>query len=99
MNDDESRLVRIEDKLDNLISQLHNLKIIDARQEIRIEQLAERVEQHGKTLERYFQRLETLENQPAKTALKLWGKIGSISLSVIVTAIITFVLVYFGVKK
>jgi chromosome segregation ATPase len=99
MGDEENRLARIEEKIDELISQFHKLENTDIRQEMRIEQLEGRVNSHGATLERYFERLETLENKPAKAALNMWGKIGSIALSVIVTAIVTFILVYTGVKK
>jgi hypothetical protein len=96
---DEDRLARIEKKLDNLIDQFHKLENTDTRQEMRIEQLEVRVDGHGQTLRRYFDRLETLEHKPARAALQMWGKIGSIALSVVVTAIITLILVYIGVKK
>jgi predicted nuclease with TOPRIM domain len=99
MDDNENRLARIEKKLDDLINQFHKLENTDTRQEMRIEQLEKRVESHSDTLRRYFERLETLENKPAKTALQMWGRIGSIALSVVVTAIITFILVYMGVKQ
>jgi predicted PurR-regulated permease PerM len=99
MDDNENRLARIEKKLDELINQFHKLENTDTRQEMRIEQLEKRAESHTDTLRRYFERLETLENKPAKTALQMWGRIGSIALSVIVTAIITFILVYMGVKQ
>jgi hypothetical protein len=66
---------------------------------MRINQLEKRVEAHGDSLKRYFEWLEILENKPAKAALHVWGKIGSIALSVIITAIVTFFLVYLGVKK
>jgi chromosome segregation ATPase len=99
MDDNENRLARIEKKLDDLINQFHKLENTDTRQEMRIEQLEKRVDGHGDTLRRYFERLETLENKPAKTALQIWGRIGSVALSVIITAIITFILVYMGVKQ
>jgi predicted PurR-regulated permease PerM len=99
MDDNENRLARIEKKIDELINQFHKLENTDTRQEMRIEQLEKRVESHSDSLKRYFERLEALENRPAKAALQVWGKIGSIVLSVIITAIITFFLVYLGVKK
>ncbi|MDR1586937.1 MAG: hypothetical protein LBS57_05730 [Treponema sp.] len=99
MDDNENRLARIEKKLDELINQFHKLENTDTRQEMRIEQLEKRVEGHSDTLRRYFERLENLENKPAKTALQIWGRIGSIALSVVITAIVTFVLVYMGVKQ
>jgi predicted PurR-regulated permease PerM len=98
-DDNENRLVRIEEKLDNLIEQLHKLESTDIRQEMRIERVENRVEVHGKTLERYFERLETIEKKPGKTALQVWSMIGSIALSVIITAIVTVFLVYLGVNK
>jgi t-SNARE complex subunit (syntaxin) len=99
MDDNENRLARIEKKIDDLISQFHKLENTDVRQEMRIDQLEKRVETHNDSLKRYFERLENLENKPAKTALQAWGKIGSIALSVIITAILTFILVYLGVTK
>lgn len=99
MDDSENRLARIEKKIDELINQFHKLENTDTRQEMRIEQLEKHVASHSDSLKRSFERLETLENRPAKTALQVWGKIGSIALSVIITAIITFFLVYLGVKK
>jgi predicted nuclease with TOPRIM domain len=99
MDENEDRLARIEKKLDELINQFYKLENTDTRQEMRIEQLEKRVESHSDTLRRYFERLETLENKPAKTALQMWGSIRSIALSVVVTAIITFILVYLGVKQ
>jgi predicted PurR-regulated permease PerM len=99
MMEDENRLVRIEKKLDDLINRFHNMENSDVRQVMRLEHIESRVEDHSETLKRYFERLENLENKPGQAALKLWGQIGSIALSIIVTAIITFVLVYTGVKK
>jgi predicted nuclease with TOPRIM domain len=99
MGDEENRLARIEKKLDNLIDQFRKLETTDVRQEMRLEQLETRVNGHGETLKRCFERLETLENKPARVALKMWGKIGSIALTVIVTALITFILVYIGVTQ
>jgi predicted nuclease with TOPRIM domain len=99
MDENENRLARIEKKLDDLIDQFHKLENTDTRQEMRIEQLEKRVESHSDTLRRYFDRLEILENKPAKTALQMWGRIGSIALSVVITALITFILVYLGVKQ
>lgn len=96
---DDDRLARIENKIDNLIDQLHNLEKTDTRQEMRIGQLEARGDSHSQALARYFERLEKVENKPAQAALQMWGKIGSIALSVIVTAIATFILVYMGVKK
>jgi uncharacterized coiled-coil protein SlyX len=99
MAEEENRLARIEKKLDNLIEQFHKLENTDTRQGMRIEQLESRVEAHELTLKRYFERLECLENKPARTALEAWGRIGSIVLSVVVTALVTLFLVYLGVKK
>jgi predicted PurR-regulated permease PerM len=99
MGDEDSRLARIENKLDNLIDQFHKLENTDTRQEMKIEHLENKVEAHDKTLNRYFERLEILETKPARNALQAWVKIGSIILSVVVTAIVTFFLVYIGVKK
>lgn len=99
MGDEENRLARIEKKLDDLLSQFHKLENTDIRQEMKIEQLEVRVNEHNATLGRCVERLENLENKPAKNALQLWGKIGSIVLTVVVTSIITFILVYLGVKK
>jgi t-SNARE complex subunit (syntaxin) len=99
MDDNENRLARIEKKIDDLISQFHKLENTDVRQEMRIDQLEKRVETHNDSLKRYFERLENLENKPAKTALQVWGKIGSLALSVIITAILTFILVYLGVSR
>jgi DNA repair exonuclease SbcCD ATPase subunit len=99
MDDNENRLARIEKKIDELINRFHKLENTDIRQEMRIDQLEKRVEAYNDSLKRYFERLETLENKTAKAALQVWGEIGSIALSVIITAIITFFLVYLGVKK
>jgi t-SNARE complex subunit (syntaxin) len=99
MSENENRLARIEEKIDELISQFHKLENTIIRQEMRVEHLEKLVEEHGGSLQSCFQRLEILENKPAKAALNMWGKIGSIALSVIVTAIVTFILVYMGVKK
>jgi t-SNARE complex subunit (syntaxin) len=99
MMEDENRLVRIEKKLDDLINRFHNMENSDVRQVMRLEHIESRVEDHSETLKRYFERLENLENKPGQAALKLWGQIGFIALSVIVTAIITFILVYTGIKK
>ena len=99
MDENENRLARIEKKIDELINQFHKLENTDIRQEMRIDQLEKRVEAHNDSLKRYFERLETLENKPAKTALQVWGQIGSIALSVIITALITFFLVYMGARK
>jgi predicted PurR-regulated permease PerM len=99
MDDNENRLARIEKKIDELINQFHKLENTDTRQEMRIEQLEKRIESHDDSLKRYFERLEIMENRPAKAALQVWGKIGSIALSVIITAIVTFFLVYLGIKK
>jgi uncharacterized coiled-coil protein SlyX len=96
---DDDRLARIEDKLDEIINRFHKLENSDIRQEMLIQQLEGRVDGHSQSLSRYFERLEVLENKPAKAALQMWGKIGSIALTVIVTAIITFILVYMGVKQ
>jgi hypothetical protein len=38
---------------------------------MRIEQLEKHVEAHGDSLKRYFERLEILENKPAKAALRM----------------------------
>jgi t-SNARE complex subunit (syntaxin) len=99
MGDEENRLARIEKKLDNLIDQFRKLETTDVRQEMRLEQLETRVNGHGDTLKRCFERLEALENKPARAALRIWGKIGSVALTVIVTALVTFVLVYMGVTR
>jgi predicted nuclease with TOPRIM domain len=99
MDDNENRLARIEKKIDELINRFHKLENTDIRQEMRINELEKRVEAHGDSLRRYFERLEILEDKPAKAALQVWGKIGSIALSVIITVIITFFLVYMGVTK
>jgi t-SNARE complex subunit (syntaxin) len=99
MDDNENRLMRIEKKIDELIDQFHKLENTDTRQEMRIEQMEKHVTSHSDSLKRAFERLENLENKPARAALQVWGKIGSIALSVIVTALITFFLVYMGVKK
>jgi len=99
MAEEENRLARIEKKIDNLIDQFHKLENTDTRQGMRIEQLESRVAAHNLTLDRYFERLEKVENSPARTALQAWGKIGSIVLSVVVAALVTLFLVYLGVKK
>jgi predicted PurR-regulated permease PerM len=99
MENEESRLARIEKKLDRLIEQFHLIEVSDARQVMRIEQIEKRMENHNDSIARCFERLETLEGRPAKTALQLWGRIGGIALSVIVTAIVTFFLVFTGIKK
>jgi predicted PurR-regulated permease PerM len=99
MGDDETRLVRIEKKIDELINQFYKLENTDTRQEMRIEQLEKHITSHNDSLKRSFERLEILENRSAKAALQVWGKIGSIALSVVITAIITFFLVYMGAKK
>jgi t-SNARE complex subunit (syntaxin) len=99
MDENENRLARIEKKLDELINQFHKLENTDTRQEMRVEQLEKHVASHSDSLKRCFERLETLENKPARTALQVWSQIGSIAISVVVTAIITFLLVYLGIKK
>jgi t-SNARE complex subunit (syntaxin) len=98
MDESENRLARIEEKIDELISQFHKLENTIIRQEMRVEQLEKRVEEHSGFLRNCFERIETLENKPAKAALQIWRRMGSIALSVIITAVITFILVYMGVK-
>ncbi|MDR2097718.1 MAG: hypothetical protein LBP37_04280 [Spirochaetaceae bacterium] len=99
MENNENRLARIEEKIDELISQFHKLENTYIRQEMRIEQLEKRVEGHNDSLKRCFEQLDILENKPAKTALQIWGNIGSIALSVIITAVVTIFLIYLGVQK
>jgi uncharacterized coiled-coil protein SlyX len=100
MNDnEESRLARIEKKIDDLIDGLHQLQTTDARQELRIENLESGIKEHNVTLRRAFDRIETLENKPGVAALRTWTNIGSIILSVIVTALVTYILIHLGVKK
>jgi hypothetical protein len=66
---------------------------------MRIEQLEKHTASHSDSLKRCFERLEILENKPARTALQAWAQVGSIAISIIATAIITFLLVYLGLMK
>jgi hypothetical protein len=99
MENDENRLARIEKKLDGLIEQFHELKMLDVRQGMRLEQVEKRVANHDDSIARCFERVKTLEDKPAKAALQLWGRIGGITLSVIITAVVTLFLVFIGIKK
>jgi hypothetical protein len=98
-DDNEGRLARIEKKLDELLTQFHKLENSDTRQEVRLDQLESRVDGHGATLKRCFERLDDIEGRPAKAALQMWQKIGGIVITVIVTAIVTYILIYLGIEK